>query len=221
MEKSNIPTEVKNEGSQRHPTLRFLISAMRVIFVVVILIGGLLFASLFVDVSDGKTIFILIYGPMFTTGIYWVTRGQHSTIAHKLYGFIFYYLFFTLSYVLQMVVYAIVDSKQIILLAVFFSVSFLFLPFFEDRALEFITGHITLPKIAAQIAYWFTIPICALTAFLGIHLTDIIQKTMRNPRSTSIVAYLIVLIMGFLASWVYRKYKAGVLYSQQDKSNNI
>ena len=187
-----------------NPLVQFFISTLRIVFALIILMTGFVFAWVLGGIADVKTTFILIFGPLALTGIYCVTRGQRSSVSHKLYGLIFYYLFFAVSYVLQTAVAALFDGKTVEPFIIFFALPFLALPFIEDRALAFIAGNVPLQQTSRRVSYLLTVPLCAALAFLGTYLTGVMQDNMHNPQATSWVAYVIVLILGFIASGVLR-----------------
>ncbi|MFA6553340.1 MAG: hypothetical protein WCT27_02850 [Patescibacteria group bacterium] len=196
---------------KRNPVISFFVSFFRIALIFAILVGIYLLIMNYIDhfikLKSSGTLLLLAYGPLVMTGIYWAVKGKRSSVAHKLFGMVMYYVFFSTSYVLQLLILTALHSTDFFWPVVFLVVPFLFLPFFEDQAINFIEGSVALPKNARVISYVLSVPLCIVAGWMGIGLTMTILDYYYDQVQPNVLSYSIILAIGLLAGWLFRLFK--------------
>lgn len=195
--------------------IRIIKSISRVIFVIVILLSLSFYALAISQICPPIDSVIIVFGPLVIGGIYWIWVGKKSTVAHKNFGMLFFYLFFSLSYFINILLLHLVQTdKEDFLLAlslVFFMISpFLLLAYFEEKARYYFSGKIELSKKERVFAYFFA-PLLNLV-FIGFagSIYYILNYPKVDPEKFpdfNFLSYLIIIVIGFIASLFYSNFK--------------
>lgn len=205
--------ETSPDKKKRNIFVRAIISILRVSFVLILFISAVLYVAYADQYIDLLLAISLIFGPLLIGCFYWVWKGKASTVAHKLFGLMFMYIFFFIVSIMNLLVLMITYEKEIVtdglsgmmLLSMF--APFIFLPYFEDKATYHFLGKTQLSKNERLFAYFATPVVCVLVIQAGIYFNRMIESQAYIPEDAKFLSFVIIFIVGFIGSLIYNRIK--------------
>jgi hypothetical protein len=202
---------------KRNSFVGLLISILRVLLVFVILAVAGLYVGALHNLSNVQALLILIYGPLIASGIYWVWKGKSSSIAHKIFGLLFFYIFFSFSYVANLLFAMLLNSKDtfsfvgIVIISLMIG-TLILLPYFEEKAAYHFEGKTHLSRRERIFSYCATPFLSAAVVALAAGIHYIVSKSAVIPDAFSPYIYTFILLAGVLAGRGYQALKKGGIF---------